>query len=278
MKILFIGGTGFVGRNVVPILKTKYEVLAPTRKELNLLDTDMVESYIRDNQIDIVIHAAVPNLLPGNDNPDNLFKESLQAFMNLYRLNNLYKKMIYFGSGAEYNKEYEIKYVEETQIGERMPTNDYGLAKFIMNELARKSQNVYNLRIFGCYGPTDADFKLISTAIDACRNGKAIQIRQNALFDFMYVEDIANILEQFINNTPKYHDYNMCTGIRIQNIDVCKTVAELFNMQCDVLVEKDGFGKEYTASNKRLIDEFPSLVFTDLKTGIKKQIDDERNK
>ena len=33
MKVLFTGGSGFIGRNVIPILREKYEVIAPTRSK-----------------------------------------------------------------------------------------------------------------------------------------------------------------------------------------------------------------------------------------------------
>lgn len=41
-KILFTGGTGFVGKNIIPILKEKYIVVSPSRKELDLKDTEAV--------------------------------------------------------------------------------------------------------------------------------------------------------------------------------------------------------------------------------------------
>ena len=61
MKVLFTGGSGFIGRNVIPILREKYEVITPTRSELNLLDTNEVEKYIVNGKFDVIIHSANPN-------------------------------------------------------------------------------------------------------------------------------------------------------------------------------------------------------------------------
>ena len=44
-KILFTGGTGFLGRNLIPLLSKKYHIFAPGRKELNLTDIKTLESY-----------------------------------------------------------------------------------------------------------------------------------------------------------------------------------------------------------------------------------------
>ena len=64
MKVLFTGGSGFIGRNVIPILREKYEVIAPTRSELNLLDTKEVEKYVIDGKFDIIISSLLSNSAP----------------------------------------------------------------------------------------------------------------------------------------------------------------------------------------------------------------------
>ena len=41
-RILFTGGTGFIGRNLLPDLRGKYQVEAPRRQELDLKDSEAV--------------------------------------------------------------------------------------------------------------------------------------------------------------------------------------------------------------------------------------------
>ena len=59
MKILITGSRGMVGSNIVEhVAASKHEILTPTSVELNLLDSESVQSYIGTNKPDMVIHAA----------------------------------------------------------------------------------------------------------------------------------------------------------------------------------------------------------------------------
>ena len=58
MNIFLTGGSGFIGKNIIEILGKKCHILAPTHKELELLDAEAVRNYIKNNKIDIIIHTA----------------------------------------------------------------------------------------------------------------------------------------------------------------------------------------------------------------------------
>ena len=47
-KILLTGGSGFIGRNILEsFLVEKYDICHPSRKELNLTDSDSVKNYFK---------------------------------------------------------------------------------------------------------------------------------------------------------------------------------------------------------------------------------------
>lgn len=58
-KLLFTGGTGFLGRNIKPILDKKYEVTT-----IGIMDADIIKvNFVSDipclpERYDIVLHAA----------------------------------------------------------------------------------------------------------------------------------------------------------------------------------------------------------------------------
>ena len=276
-RILFTGGTGFIGRNLLPDLRGQYQVEAPRRQELDLKDSEAVKQYVEHGKFDVIIHAAIPNLLSNQEDINgNIVKDSLKVFMNFYRVRSSFGKMLYFGSGAEYDKAHPIVLAKETEIGDRIPDSEYGFAKYVMNELAASSENIYNLRIFGCYGPTDAPFKLITSAIHSCLKQEPLSLHQNCVFDYMYVKDLIPVLDYFIRHTPKYHDYNVCTGIQTEILEISKKIQELMGNTKGIQMELPGFNNEYSGDNTRLLHEIPNLKFTPLSEGIQYQINYEK--
>ena len=63
--------------------------------------------------------------------------------------------MIYFGSGAEFSRKNWIPKMEENYYDKFVPTDQYGFSKYVMNKITEKSDNIYNLRIFGLFGKYD---------------------------------------------------------------------------------------------------------------------------
>lgn len=273
-KLLLTGGTGFVGRNILPILREKYDVSAPTRTELNLSDENAVRSYLENERFDFVFHCANPTPAKNPlDSFDRLGIDSLRVYSVLRRCSDLFGKMFYLGSGAEFDKRFDIVSVKEENISDRLPNDDYGFAKYLMNRDACHSENIYNLRIFGCYGPTDAKTKFIRDAIDCCLENRAITIRQNCIFDYMYVEDLAYIACKLIEKERlAFHDYNVCSGKRISLLEIAETVKKQMNNPYPIEIAKDGWNKEYTGDNSRLLKEIPDFLFTPIEEGITRQI------
>lgn len=277
-KILLTGSTGFIGRNVLPALRDKYDVVAPKRSDLNLLDHNEIKAFLEKGNFDVVLQCANPNPVknPACDKIESMFEDSMRIFYNFYNNRSLYNKMIYIGSGAEYGKTGEIKLARESDVGKRIPKDTYGLAKIYMNELALKSENIYNLRIFGCYGPYDHSSKFLTHVINCCQNKEKITIRQNCFFDYIHVTDVAKAMIYMMENKLKYHDYNVCSGKRIELTEIAEKIKKFMCSDSEIEVQKKGYNNEYTGSNERFLNETNGKIkFMDIDTGIKLQIEHE---
>ena len=54
MRILLTGASGMVGRNILEHSAiSNHEILSPTRRELNLLDSSSVDEYVKNNKPDM---------------------------------------------------------------------------------------------------------------------------------------------------------------------------------------------------------------------------------
>lgn len=275
-KILLIGGTGYIGRNIKEYLESlNYIIKSPTSSELDATDEKKVRDFLSKEYYDVVIHSAVDNSCTKlyKDNSKVLYN-SLNIFYSFEKNKKLFGKMIYFGSGAEYNKENDIKNVSEEEFGNSIPKDEYGFAKYIIAKQIENSDNIYNLRLFGVFGKYEHwKSKFISNACCKVIKGIPISIRQNVYFDYLAIEDLCKIVEWFINNKPKFNVYNVTTG---KSIDLL-TIAEMINGysvdKLPIYVCKDGLAKEYTSSNQRMLNEIGLFEFTNIEDSIKELID-----
>jgi len=254
-KILLTGAgpRGFVGRNLAETLNDKYELYTPGSIELDLRDYELTARYIDKHKIDTIIHAC--------SSVENPLDSDLRMHFNLEKLSRDMEKMIYFGSGAEFDKRFDIVMASEDDIGKRIPIDGYGFAKYIMTTHARLSRNVYCLRLFGIFGKyEDWTYKFISNICCKAVFDLPLTIRRECKFDYIYIDDLPNVVEWFLENEPKYHDYNFTYGSPVLLTELAELVLKAAKKKLEVvMLNRDEFNNEYTSSNKRLANEIPSF-------------------
>ncbi len=276
-RILLTGASGFIGRNLKEHLSDRYLIFSPSHKQLDLLKEKNVREYVLSNQIDTVIHAAVH--VPMFNGPEDEYENDMKMFHNLYEMHENFDKIIYFGSGAEYDKRYDISMVKEEQIGEHIPVSDYGRAKFDMNQIARGSDNIYNLRLFGIFGKYELwQIKFLSNIICKALYDLPLTIRKDCYFDYLYIDDLVRIVEWFIENQPKHHDYNTCSGRQYQLSEFADMVLEVCGKDLPVILLNEDRNLNYSASNERLMKEIEGFEVEDIRDSLRDLAEYYRNK
>src|SRR3990167_671356 len=264
MKILITGGSGFVGKNLHESLKKSYDVIAPSSRDLNLLDYSKLESYIKKEKPNIIINAAVRG---GTTVLDN----TLRMFAGLMRVVGHVDKIIHFGSGAEYAKTRDLIKVKETDWGEYIPKDDYGLAKYMIHHIVRNEKKIVNLRLFGVYGKyEDYRYKFISNSIVKTLFDIPISIKQDVIFDYLYIDDLISIVKYFIEHNWKHSSYNITPKESISLKSLVNKIIIISKSTKKMTLINKGLNYQYTASNDRLIAEIPNLKFTSYDQGLKK--------
>jgi GDP-L-fucose synthase len=274
-KLMITGSTGFIGRNLLPMLQENYTVSAPSRLELNLIDTDAVRRYLGAGRFDAVIHLANPTGHNPQDKCEEIFERSLRVFTSLENCCGFYDKMIYIGSGAEYGKHRDISNISEDNFGEELPRDAYGLSRYIMNQITDNRSNIVNLRLFACYGPNDPPHKLIPSIIKCIKEGGDIELNQDVWFDFLYVDDIFPVLVNFIEKPAANKAYNLCSGNRVLISEIADEVRKQMGSSKQIKFKKSGLNLEYTGSNKRLRNEIPMWAPRPISEGIREIIHKE---
>ncbi len=265
-KILLTGGSGFIGRNILEsFLAEKYDIVAPGRHELDLMDTNSVDSFFKTRTFDVVVHSAVK---PGHRNAldhDRLLYSNLKFFETLLRHRSRYEKFINLGSGAVYDTSCSISMVSESSLYNRIGASDHDFCKYVISRQIQDLDGFVDLNIFGIFGKyEDYAIRFISNAICKTLFDLPITLRQDRLFSYLYIDDLMPILAFFIDNKVAHRSYNIVPDYTTSLLGLATLIQEISGQNEPVSVLTPGFGLDYTGSNARLLGEFPTLSFTSL--------------
>lgn len=273
MKILVTGGAGFIARNLFEQLKDLHTIISLTSNELNLLDSTRVFDCIRKNHFDVIIHTATYDAAPKHSvkDPTKVMEYNLRMFFNIVRCKDYFGKMIYYGSGAEFDRENWAPKMAEDYFDKYVPTDQYGFSKYLMNRYVQLSSNIYNLRLFGVFGRYDDWLtRFIPNACCRVVFDLPITISQNRSFDFLYIDDLVNITKWFIENQPQWKTYNVCTGEVFDLLTLAKKILAISGKNLNMIVKDNGLDVEYSGNNTRLVNEIGGCDFVNMDSAIAK--------
>lgn len=263
METLLITGAGpngVTGRLIKEYFKGKYELLTPGSRVLDLTNDEAVAKYFNEHHIDYIIHCATFRPLSVSDSHfvDEELESNLRMYFALAAQSSKYKKMVYFGSGAEYDKSKPIINVSEDDFGRSVPKNKYGLGKYIMNKNTCNSVNIYNFRLFGTINKYERFTKnVVSNLCVKAIMGLPLDLRQDCRFSFIDINDILPVLDYALKHDLLHHDYNLTMNDTYLLSEVASIICQLSGCKNNLRFLKEGLNFEYTASNKRFIEELP---------------------
>ena len=246
-----------------------YKVLAPCAAELDLLKERDVREYLNAHSVDVVVHAATTRSNRRLAAPPDMLDRNCRMFFNLARNAGRFGKMIHFGSGAEYERSELPPRVKEDYFDTRVPTDAYGFSKYICAKYIERAERIVDLRLFGVFGPyEDYTVRFISNACCRVLKGLPIVLRQDVMFDYLYVKDLAEIVNWFIENDALHKAYNVCTGSPVALTELGRMVAEVSGRDPNISVMHGGMGPEYTGDNSRLLGEMGEFRFRDTRSSV----------
>lgn len=269
--VLLTGGTGFIGRNVrESFLSEKYEIIAPSRNELNLLDEQEVVRFLQKKRIDVVIHGACKPSHRDAADFDNILFSNTQMFFNIEKGSRFYDKLIVLGSGAIYDTSKDISSCREDNI-QSIPIDEHGFSRYICGRFMDEVKGKYiDLRIFGIFGKYENySIRFISNMICKSLFNMPLTMNQNRVFSYLAVNDLMPILDFFITYPVKHTSYNIVPDEKVELDELAAIVNEISTKEMAVIKKAEGIGKEYTGDNTRLKKEYPDVKFTPIYESIR---------
>ncbi len=271
-KLLLTGGNGFIGRNLLASpLANKYEISAPGRSELDLLDEDAVKDRLKNGGFDFVVHGAAK---PGHRNakePGKVFYESTRMFFNLARNAGYFKKMLVIGSGAIYDVRHYRPKMKEDYFDAHVPADENGLCKYVCGKYIEKADNIIDLRVFGLYGKyEDYAIRFISNMICKALFDLPLTMKQNRRFDYLWVEDLPPVIAHFLEIGAAHKAYNATPDKSSELLELARKVLATSGKDLPIKIAQPGLGLEYSGDNSRLKAEIKTLSFTPPDEAIRK--------
>ncbi len=217
MKLFITGGNGMVGRNITTLANNLgIDVIAPTRKELNLNCQQSIRAYLEHHKPDFVIHCAglVGGIQANIAAPYDFCYQNLLIGLNVIQasFDAGIQKLINLGSSCMYPREAMNPLQEPSMLtGKLEPTNEgYAIAKIAVARLADYLSQQYGVEyktfipcnLYGYwdkFNPEKAHMipSVIYKLDAAIREGtKKVDIWGDGLSrrEFMFAEDLADFI------------------------------------------------------------------------------------
>jgi len=281
-KVLIIGGSGFIGRNLSEYLESKgienivYDRIIPNF-ECNYVigdinDYDQLKENIKF--CDAVINlAGILGTTETINTPEFCYKNNISGAINLYDI----------------LKEYSRSCVQ-ISVGNFWMNNPYSITKHTAEKIALFYNNYYSTNIFvvralNAYGPYQSAHpvrKLIPNLILPALKNKEILIygSGNQKMDMIYVGDLVKILF-FILSKEKINNniiYEAGSGLAPSVNDICEKVKSLTNTSSQIKhieMRKGETPESVVLGNPKYISEIGYDVKTllSLDAGLEKTIE-----
>lgn len=295
MKVLLVGGFGFIGRRFIRKFTNNHQIIVYARKPdiinasktLDLkkivLEEGSVETIGKDviqrHKPDVVIHlAALTGLQKCLDNPKMAFSVNVYGTFNV--INSCIgtgTKLIFLSSREVYGETIGNKTKENDQL---LPDNIYGLTKMIGENLVSSYSSKYGLdytilRLTNVYGPEGDKYGTQVIIKDIIRNGQARILGGSQRLNFVYVDDVVDLIGSVFDNASSSKQ-----TINVGSLDTV-SIKEFADKVFDTIGKKSQF--EYLPMRKTETQNFEpdiqkmqailgNYIRTPLKAGIEKTI------
>ena len=250
-RVLVTGGSGFVGRRLVRLLKEAgAEVLAPGRDTL-----DVSDGRFPGVSADWVIHLAGRTCVPASwTDPADFYRVNTLGTVNVLEFCHRTRARLIYVSGFCYGVPEMLPIVETAPL---RPNNPYAFSKKAAEEACRfffefLQTSVMTVRPFNIYGPGQPPnfliahivAQVIDPAVDAIVVEDGTPKR-----DYVHLDDVIGAIESLRKNPKPGATFNIGSG-------ESHSVAELAELVCKAADVK----KPFVSRDNRRVNEIPDVI------------------
>lgn len=263
LKILITGASGFIGSSIIEYLEEKGNVVfgcvrtPEKKKNEKFIVCDLEKETLEaDIDVDVIIHTAA--IFPYADTKfDVFFSSNVMATKNVleYAKSHNIKRIIYMGSVVSYG---EINGVLREDSPHNNP-NDYGLTKYVAEQLIRSSGIPYYILILpGVVGKNCKDNWIMNVAKALYSNKQVTYYNGQGLFNnILDVQDLCIYIENLLmKNMNKSETYLLGSNEKLTVDNVICFLKNKFSSSSQLYSDKQKGNAFYLDVSKAISDGF----------------------
>jgi nucleoside-diphosphate-sugar epimerase len=273
--ILMTGSSGFIGSSLLNDLRLGFDVIAPTRKEIDLAkDAVRLDMLAKDKAVDTILHLANPRVYTTNESMGTtlaMLKNALDVCVE----NNLH--LIYLSPWEIYSG-YRSRELIADECLAPFPSGSYGQTKILCEALIEQYKKRYDIsytiiRSSPVYGPGSDRPKFIWNFIEKALHNKDIvthrYINGFPTMDLLYIDDLKRAIMATIERRPEGY-INIGSGVGTSTEQVAKYIVNLVGSESKIQnIDIDGYSSNILMDCRRAFAELEWKPTIDLIQGLK---------
>lgn len=209
----------------------KYELVAPTRKELDLVDQELLNKVILKAKPDIIIHAAAyTNVVQAEIDKDRCYKDNVVAASNLINASRVHNAvLVYVSTDFVFDGKSSRPYKVDDPTN---PINYYGACKLEAEQIVQSSLTEYFIvRTSWLFSHNEGNFftKILSAAKENNEISVVIDEIGSPTSTLFLSRALLSLME--INDYGIYHVSNQGSCSRYE---FAKKIVNLAGLKCHV--------------------------------------------
>lgn len=230
LRILLFGGSGLVGSSIKQLLATKFQIIVPTRLQLDVTTKRQVEKILISLRPDYIIYSVgLTSVDQAEENPKLAYLLNNEAPTFLAeKASFLGIPLLYFSTDAVFDGTNDSHPYQE--IDKPNPQSIYGKSKLLgeQNVLQNSNRNCV-ARIIMPYSffPSNRE-NFVQIAIKALGKGEQFYGITDQIINPIYIGDLVNAIYLLITSGSS-GIYHLAAKDYVTNYEFIKKIAKIFN-------------------------------------------------
>jgi len=251
-RILVTGSSGFVGRHLLPLLKSSFPSAEIFAERIDVTNRDAVVRAVRGVRPDACIHlAAISSVVAAGHHPEPTWRVNLEGTLNIAQAVLEYApgcRLLFASSSEIYGESFASGHpLDESAL--LAPMNHYAATKaaadLALGSLANDGLRVVRLRLFNHVGPGQSEAFVVASfarqiaRIEAGRQPPRLLVGAlDSQRDFLDVRDVGSAYVACLrvaSKLPRGAILNIASGIPRRIGDILNELINISGLRPDII-------------------------------------------